>query len=129
ILGELTGPQGPFRTLTLTQSRSLLKSRTTFSGVVDLTGGTSAFVDPELRSKLGDGFKLDEKAFRFEVTARLPGETKTWSPPLGQQTVLHASAAGWRVVPVVPAVVAFLCAVGAVLLVVRRRRGVVSPHL
>ncbi|MDQ6927384.1 MAG: hypothetical protein M3159_01825, partial [Actinomycetota bacterium] len=28
ILGELTGPQGPFRTLTLTQSRSLLKSRT-----------------------------------------------------------------------------------------------------
>ncbi|HEX8769662.1 MAG TPA: hypothetical protein VF711_02705 [Acidimicrobiales bacterium] len=122
VMGELAGVDGPFRDLALRQSRTLLKSKTAFYGVADFSAGTSAFVDPDLRAKLGDDLKLDNQAFRFEVTARLPGETKMWSPPVGQRTVLQASAEGWRLVPVVPAAVALLCAAAAVVLVVRRRR-------
>ncbi|HUQ63332.1 MAG TPA: hypothetical protein VM121_06245 [Acidimicrobiales bacterium] len=122
VMNELGGIDGPFRDLTLRQDRTLLKSRTTFSGVVDLSGGMSTFLDPDLKAKLGDTFKPDEGAFRFAVTARFPGGTKEWSPPLGQKTVLHASAESWRLVPVVPAMVALLCAAAAILLVVRRRR-------
>jgi len=122
VMNELGGPKGPFRELVLRQHRSLLKSQTEFSGVVDLSEGLSAFVDPELQTKLGDSFKLDSGAFRFEVRADLPGTTRVWNPPIGQRTVLNASAESWRLVPVVPAVVALLCAGAAVLLVIRRRR-------
>jgi hypothetical protein len=122
VMNELSGPQGPFQNLVLRQTRTLLKSRTAFSGAVDLSGGLSGFVDPDLHSKIGDDFKLDGSAFRFEVTARLPGETKVWRPPVGRKTVLQASAEGWRLVPALPAAAALLCAVAAVVLVIRRRR-------
>jgi hypothetical protein len=119
VMAELGGS---FRDLSLRQDRSLIKSRTTFSGVVDLTAGLSAFVDPDLQAKLGDSFKPDPGAFRFEVTARLPGAERVWRPAVGLRTVLHASAESWRLVPVVPGAAAVLCGVAAVVLVVRRRR-------
>jgi hypothetical protein len=106
----------------LRQERSLLKSRTTFSGVVELTGGMSSFVDPDLRAKLGDSFKVDDGAFRFRVEARLPGTDKVWQPPFGHRTVLRASTSSWRLVPAVPAALALLCALAAVVLVIRRPR-------
>lgn len=121
VMNELGGTSGPFRNLVLRQDRTLLKSRTTFSGVVDLTDGMSAFVDPDLKTKLGDSFKLDDKSFRFEFTARLPGTEKAWQPPLGQSTALEASAESWRLIPAVPAALAVLCAGTAVVFVVRRR--------
>jgi hypothetical protein len=122
FMNELAGADGPFRDLALDQDRTLLKNRTTFSAAVDLSHGMSAFVDADLKAKLGDDLKVDEGAFDFKVTARLPGETKTWNPPLGQTTVLQASAESWRLIPVVPATIAVLCAAAAILLVVRRRR-------
>lgn len=126
VMNELGGPQSPFQNLVLHQTRTLLKSKTAFSGVVDLSGGLSGFIDPDLRAKVGDDFKLDDSAFRFEVTARLPGETKVWRPPVGQRTVLQASAQGWRLVPVLPATGALVCATLAAGLTLRRRRSSAS---
>ena len=68
ILAELNGPDGPFRDFRVVRTESLLRSRTTFSGTLDLSRGLVGFADPELTAALGDvdpGLDLDGLRGRF----------------------------------------------------------------
>src|SRR5436305_3505228 len=53
-MAELSGPGGPFKDFRLVRTKSLLRSKTTFTGVLDLAGGLSGLSDPDLTAKLGD---------------------------------------------------------------------------
>ena len=144
ILAELSGPEGPFRDLHLGQQRSFFHTETDFGGEVDLSGGLSAFVDPELEERLGGalGFDLEAlrkqygpelgKVFRVEFIARLPGSVDSsggqtgdgtrWIVEPGQRVVLDARAEALNLVPWLPAIGALLAVAVAVAVVLWRRR-------
>lgn len=147
-LAELSGPGGPFRDLKLTRTTSRLRSRTTFTGVVDLAGGLSGLSDADLAGRLGDvdlGLSLDGLRTRFgeqlatavkvDVSTLLPGKVKTnapvrdgeranWSPALGETVLMEASSTAFRVDPA--AVGTGAAVVGTLLIssiiLIRRRR-------
>lgn len=146
-LAELSGPDGPFRNLRLVRTKTLLRSRTTFTGTVDLAGGLAGLSDPDLQGKLGDvdlgldveglkrrfGDDLD-KTVKVEFSAGLPGKVKTnapghdgaravWAPPLGQTVRLEASSQAFRLDPrLVGAAGAGLALLVVVAVVLSRRR-------
>jgi hypothetical protein len=148
ILAELNGGDGPFRDFRLVRTKSLTRSRTTFTGTLDLSHGLAGLSDPELTTALGDvdlGLDVGGLQGRFgdalaksvvvQVTAGLPGKVTTnapasaggralWAPALGQTVQLEASSEALKIDPRIP-----LAAGGAVLLVLvllvlatRRRR-------
>ncbi len=147
-MAQLAGPDGPFRDFKLTRTKSLLRSRTTFTGTVDLTAGLTGLSDPDLTQRLGDvdlGLGLDglrrrfgddlAKSVKVQVTAGLPGKVATnapardgsralWSPTLGQSMHMEASSDALKIAPglVAAAVAAFLVPALAATLAVRRRR-------
>lgn len=145
IMAELSGPQGPFRDLQLSQSQSFFHTRTSFRGAVDLSQGLTAFVDPELQERLGGGIGFDLEAlkrrfgdalgqvFRMQIGTRLPGSvqstsgrnqggTVTWIVEPGQQVQMEAQAETLNLVPWLPAIGALLAVAVAVALVLWRRR-------
>ena len=144
ILAELNGPGGPFRNFSVVRTRSLTKSKTTFTGTLDLAGGLTGFSDAELNAALDDvdlGLDLDGLRRRFgdqlkvQVTAGLPGDVKTnapardggralWAPELGQTIQLEASSEALRVDPRIPiaAGAALLAVLVGLAVLVRRRR-------
>lgn len=148
VLGELSGPDGPFRDLRLVRTRSLTRSETTFTGTVDLSGGLAGLSDPELAETLADvdlGLDLEGLRRRFgddlaeavevRFTAGLPGDLTTnapgrdgdralWTPEPGQTVELEASSEAFRIDPVIPIAAGAVVVVmaGLVVLGVRRRR-------
>lgn len=148
VLAELSGPDGPFRDLRIVRAKSLTRSRTTFTGTLDLSRGLEGLSDPDLTAALGDvdvALDLDGLRRRFgdqlaraitvEVTAGLPGKVTTnaparrggravWAPEMGQTVPLEASSAALRVDPrlIVGATGAFVLAGGGLLVALRRRR-------
>ena len=141
-LAELSGPAGPFKDFRLTRSGSLLRTRTTFTGTVDLGAGLAGLVDPELTERLGGGDPgLDAmaRAARVEVSAGLPGSITTnapvtsggravWTPEMGSVLTLSAEGDLRRLAPLVYGALAVAAVAAAlVLFVVRRRRS--SPSL
>ena len=144
IVAELNGPDGPFRGFTVTRTKSLTRTKTTFTGTVDLAAGLTGLADAELTAALGDidlGLDPDGLRTRFgdrlkvQVTAGLPGEIKTnaptrgggravWAPELGQTVRLEATSSAFRVDPRVPiaAGAALLLAVTLLAVLLRRRR-------
>ncbi|MDP9070662.1 MAG: hypothetical protein M3N68_05140 [Actinomycetota bacterium] len=140
---ELTGPDGAFRQFALTRTRTFLKTRTRFSGTVDLSRGLEGFIDPVLRERLG-GSGLDSatverqlgaplaQVFTFEVRADLPGEVAgnapggraVWEPKLGQTMALEASAEQWNVLALASAVTAVVSGAALLVVLVRRSRTV-----
>lgn len=145
-MAELAGPNGPFRDFRLTRTKSLLRSTTTFTGTLDLTGGLSGLSDPGLTERLGDvdlGLDLDGLRRRFgddlgrsvkvEVTAGLPGKVLTnaparrsgralWSPDLGQSVRMQASSTALKVAPALVAAGAALFLVPGIAVTVATRR-------
>jgi hypothetical protein len=146
-MAELGGPDGPFRDFRLVRTRTLLRSRTTFTGVLDLSHGLSGLADPDLVAKVGDvdlGLDLDGLRRRFgddlntsvqvEVGAGLPGKVTTnaphrdggravWSPELGQTVQLRATSSAFRIDPRLPAAGGgVLVLLVAAVVVARRRR-------
>jgi hypothetical protein len=144
IVAELNGPSGPFRDFTVTRTKSLTRTKTTFTGTVDLAGGLTGLADPELTAALGDidlGLDPDALRTRFgdrlkvQAAAGLPGEITTnapardggralWAPELGQTVQLEASSSAFRVDPRLPvtAGAVLLVAAGLLAVVLRRRR-------
>ncbi len=134
-MAQLAGPGGPFRDFRLTRTKSLTRSKTTFTGVVDLTGGLSGLSDPDLTATLGDvdlGLDIEglrrrfgadlAKSVQVRVTVGLPGEVTTdaparegdralWSPDVGRRVRLSASSEALKVAP------ALIAAGGGALLV------------
>jgi hypothetical protein len=145
ILAELNGPTGPFRDFKVVRAKSLTRSKTTFTGTVDLAGGLTGFSDAELNTTLDDvdlGLDLEGLRRRFgdqldvRVTAGLPGEVKSnapardgsralWAPELGETVRLEASSEALRIdprIPITAGVVLLAAVVGLVALLRRRRR-------
>jgi len=147
-MAQLAGPGGPFRDFRLTRTKSLTRSKTTFTGVVDLTGGLSGLSDPDLTATLGDvdlGLDIEglrrrfgadlAKSVQVRVTAGLPGKVTTdaparegdralWSPDVGERVRLSASSEALKVAPALIAagVGALLVPVVVIPFAVRRRR-------
>jgi hypothetical protein len=151
VVGELSGPTGPFHDFQLKQQRSFFATRTTFSGHVDLTCGLRCFGDSQLQQQLGgaslglDPAKLQQNSgiildriFKFEVSVRLPGSVQSsnapsqagngaqWQPKLGDQATLTATArvvnSGRIALLVVVGVVLLVLAIGVTLVLRRQRR-------
>jgi hypothetical protein len=145
VLAELSEPNGPFRDLHLGQRQSFFHTRTSLSGTVDLSGGLTGFVDPDLEQRLGGsvGFDLDAlrrrfgdslgDVFRVELNARLPGPVQSstgeatgggvkWVVEPGEQVQIDAQAETLNLVPWLPAVGALLAVALAVGVVLWRRR-------
>ena len=143
ILAELNGPQGPFRDFRVVRAKSLTRSKTTFTGTLDLAGGLTGLSDPDLNTALDDvdlGVDVEGLRRRFgdqlkvQVTAALPGEVKTnapardggralWAPELGQTVQLEASSEAFRVDPRIPIFAGAALLIVVVGLAVLLRRG------
>lgn len=143
IVAELNGPTGPFRDFRVERTKSLTRSKITFTGTVDLAAGLAGLADAELTAALGDvALGLDVEALRqrfgdrLEVQARagLPGEVTTnattrdggralWSPELGQTLQLEASSQALKLDPRLPiaAGAALILAVSLLMVLLRRR--------
>jgi len=148
IVAELNGADGPFRDFRVIRTKSLTRSRTTFTGTLDLSAGLTGLSDPDLTAALGDvDLGLDVKGLRSRLddalgrtvsvraTAGLPGEVTTnapgreggravWAPELGQTVRLEASSEALRIDPVLPigAGLGLVLAVTLLVVLVRRRR-------
>ncbi len=144
IVAELNGPTGPFRDFRVERTKSLTRSKTTFTGTVDLAAGLSGLADDELTAALDDvdlGLGVEALRRRFgdrikvEASARLPGELTTnapardgrratWAPEIGQTLQLEASSSAFKIDPRLPIVAgaAFLLAVSLLVVLLRRRR-------
>ena len=147
VVTELSGPAGPFQDFDLSQQRSFLKTKTTFTGTVDLSAGLAHFSDEELTDKLGGqpiGVDVDQLERRLgatidrllgvkvdvrlpgDVTSNAPGDTEngaSWRPRLGETATLSASSEQWNAGPIALASAAVIAAaLGLSLLVLGRRR-------
>ena len=148
IFTELSGANGPFRDFAITRTRSFARTKFTFTGTVDFTGGLESFGDSELAAQLdgkplGDDLQAIEQrigeplddVFRFRISVHLPGEVKSnapvqlagnavWQPRLSQAgpMQLKASSTSTRWKTIAPALIAV--AAGVALLVVLLVRGV-----
>jgi predicted small secreted protein len=147
ILAELNGPGGPFRDFTVTRTKSLTRSKVTFTGTVDLAAGLAGLADPELTAVLGDvdlGLDPDGLRTRFgdrlkvQASVRLPGDMTTnapareggralWAPELGQTVLLEASSSSFQLDPrlLIAAGAALLLAIALLAVLVRRRRSLI----
>ena len=135
VAAELSGPEGPFRDFRVQRSRSFFRTRTRFTGVVDLSRGLAGLSDPALQERLGGadlgldpgglqrryGAELDQRV-RVRVEAHLPGRVESWQPHIGESVTMEARADAWNVQPLLPALAALVFALAAVAVVVSRGR-------
>jgi hypothetical protein len=152
VAAQLSGPEGPFRDFRVTRERSLLRTRTSFTGVADLSAGLAGLSDADLQAAIGDfdlGLDLEGLRRRFgdalgdrvrvEVSATLPGKVDAasttatveggravWTPAPGERLELTAEAELRRLAPLVygtlALVVVALGLVGVGLRLRQRRR-------
>jgi hypothetical protein len=126
---------GPFENVHLATDRSLLKTKTRFSGTLDLTPGLAVFSDDGVRAALGGtGIGLDPAAVKdatgvdvnsiadIGVTVAVPGQTVTTKATIGQPVTLEASASHYNTSTIVYVVIAGVSALAALVLVVSGRR-------
>jgi hypothetical protein len=135
VAAELSSPDGPFRDFGIERDRSFFKTRTRFTGRVDLSNGLAGLSDPGLqaalegadlgidlaglRRRFGDGL-ADTVRVRIEV--RLPGRSQSWEPQMGEVLELEAQGESWNLEAVAGASAAVVFAVTALVVVVGRRR-------
>ena len=146
VAGQLSGPGGPFRDFRVTRERSLFRTRTSFTGVVDLTAGLAGLSDADLQAALGDfdlGLDVEGLKRRFgdalgdrlrvEVSAKLPGKVAAgtatvehgravWTPVPGQRIDLVAGGDLRRLAPLVYGSLALVVAALGLAAVVLRAR-------
>lgn len=144
ILAELNAGDGPFRDFRVTRTKSLTRSKTTFTGTMDLAAGLAGLADADLTGALGDvDLGLDPEGLRqrfgdqlhVQVTVGLPGDVKTdaparaagralWAPEVGQTITMQASSEALKIDPRLPlaAGAGLLVAVVLLAILLRRRR-------
>lgn len=134
-LAELSGPDGPFRDLTVSRSQTLVHNRTNVSGAIDLSTGLASLADADFLAKVGDGLPLDVEGLRQEFgedldrsvqvqfEARLPGSVDAnteekagrrlvWRPPLGGQLPIRADSQALNLIPLAVLAVVLLAVAG-----------------
>ena len=144
-----TGQFHPFQNFQVVRHRSFLATKTRFQGKVDLSCGLRCFGDQQLQQQLGGsdlGFDPNQlqqltnvildRIFRFQVSVRLPGSVTSsnaptqagngavWSPALGQQATLTASARQWNTRRIGLLVLALVCLIALAAMTLVRRRPV-----
>ena len=125
----------PFKDFRLRTTRSLLTTRTRFTGTVDLRDGLGAFSDADLRARLGgSGIGLDPAAIKdasgvdidnvldLAVTVAVPGQTISRHPKLGEITTRAASASHYNTRTIGYLALAAVAVLAALVLMLRRRR-------
>lgn len=138
LLQELSGPSGPFGSLRLTRDRSLLQTRTSLTGAVDLAGGLAAFSDEVLKEKLGglplgvDLAQLEAElgkpladVFGFRLTTDLPGEAEgptQWTIRLGETTPVDVVAEKWNLTTLAAGTTSIAAGLALLAILVRRVR-------
>ena len=141
IIDEVAGPRRPLRDFKLTRTRSAFKTKTKFSGVIDLTAGVNAFSDDRLREQTGtdladlqrQGDAIINQIFDVQVGVRLPGDTDSnaptaadngavWRPQVGERATLTASASAVDTRRIVFVAIAAVAGLGLVLHLVRTMR-------
>jgi hypothetical protein len=134
VMAQITGDSGPLQQMHLTRDHPFGRVRYQFRGTADLSGGLEAFGDEGLATLLeGEPLGEDEaaiearigrplsEAFRFTVTARLPGAEMSWSPKLGDPPLdMAADSTVFRWPELALAVVAALSLIALVLVLVMR---------
>jgi hypothetical protein len=146
VFAELSGDKGPFRNFKITRERSFARTKFTFDGVVDFSGGLDSFGDSQLASELdgkpvGDDVKAIEarindsldNVFQFRVAVRFPGDVTSnapgqaangavWEPRLsqGEPVDLKASSESVRWPTVIGTIVAVLAAIALLAILVVR---------
>jgi len=141
VLAEVAGRDGPLRDLRVDRHDSFGRTRFTFAGTADLSGGLEAFGDEGLAAALeGEVLGQDPSAieaelgqplsemFSLEVSADLPGDSKAaaWTPELGGEPVDLAATGtvrDWWVLALTAVAVACGLALVAVVAVGLIRRG------
>jgi uncharacterized protein len=141
VLAEVAGRDGPLRDLRVDRHDSFGRTRFTFAGTADLSGGLEAFGDQGLAAALeGEVLGQDPRAieaelgqplsemFSLEVSADLPGDSKAvaWTPELGGEPVDLAATGtvrDWWVLALTAVAVASGLALVAVVAVGLIRRG------
>ena len=147
VAGELSGPNGPFRDFRVTRERSLFRTRTSFTGVVDLTAGLTGLSDADLQAAVGDfdlgldveglqrrfGDTLGDRA-RVEVSAELPGKVEAepattvdggravWTTAVGERVELAARGDLRRLGPLVIGALVLVLVAGGLAAVMLRAR-------
>jgi hypothetical protein len=142
-----TGQFHPFQNFQVVRHRSFLATKSRFQGRVDLSCGLRCFGDQQLQQQLaGSDLGFDpaqlqqltnvilDRIFHFQVSVRLPGSVTSsnaptqagngavWSPALGQQATLTASARQWNTRRIGLLALALVCLIAlAVMTLVRRR--------
>ncbi|HVF13169.1 MAG TPA: hypothetical protein VM942_01150 [Acidimicrobiales bacterium] len=152
VAAQLSGSAGPFRDFRVTHEGSLLRTRTSFTGVVDLSAGLVGLSDAELQAALGDfdlGLDVEGLRRRFgdtlgdrvrvQVSTRLPGKVEAtstgggppvidggravWTPPMGERIELVAEGQQTRLATLVLGAVALVVvATGLVVVGLRVRK-------
>ena len=137
LVGQLSGPDGPYRDVLVERSQSLLSATYSVSGVIDPTSGFSMFGDPELLSTMGgDGSGgLLERITREEgrpaadmvsiaFTSELPGISRTtevaFSDP--NPSAFEVRASHSRILEQLRRLVVLVLAVGTVTIIGLRIR-------
>ena len=107
MLGELTGPQGPFRDFVVKVDDGAFGTDYSVHGVVDLTGGPAAFGDQELSTLLGGdpyggtlaAIERDEgrpvsDMVDFQMNVSLPGDGSptVYTPSFADEQATQVSA-------------------------------------
>lgn len=136
LLTQLTGQDGVFREVHLTQNRSFSKVQTSFAGTVDLTKGMDGFGDAGLLQRTGYAFGFDTQEtadaldfdwaqdFPLTLEVHLPGKTSSvsptqnadgsWALPYGETTLVATSSSGPNMIPIIFATIGALCLVAVV---------------
>jgi len=145
VIDEVAGPRRPLRDFKLVRDRSFARTRTEFTGVVDLTAGVDAFGDDRLKEQTGadvgvDAKELERQAgvalnrfFSVQVAVRLPGTVNSnapsrpgngavWAPKLGERAALAAAGADVDERRIALLVIAGVAGVALVVVLVRRRQ-------
>lgn len=126
VAAELSGPEGPFRDFRLERSRTFFKTKTSLSGLVDLSAGLAGLSDPALQEKVGDyDLGLDPAGLgqraKVQVEARLPGRVQSWEPAVGEKLRVETASEVWNLSPLVPAVACLVFTTAALAVFIRRR--------
>lgn len=142
---QLSGDDGPFRDFRIERDSTALRTRTRFSGRVDLEAGLDAFGDDDLQERLGAPLGADAEALRrqlgaaasdafgFEVVVRLPGRVDSnapgdaangavWRPKLGEDVTLSARAEQWNAASIGFGGLAVVTGLAGLVVLLRSRR-------
>jgi hypothetical protein len=137
LVGQLSGPDGPYRDVVVTHSDGLLSSSSSVSGIIDTTAGFRMFGDPELISTIGgDGTggvldRISKEEGRpaadmvtVSFTSELPGISRTTDVVFSdtKPTKFKVSASRSKLKDLLRTLVVLVLVIGTVVLIARRIR-------